>query len=185
MATIPFPSHATPCDVSAGSTQPLWTLPPADIGPGQLAENIETDVCVIGGGLAGLSVAYELCKVGRRVILIEDGIIGSGESSRSTAHLMPALDDRWYNIMSVHGLEKARLVAESQIEAINRIGEIIRDERIDCQFERLPAYLFHGLDKHHKDFTEKYIEKEYKAASEVSWLFKRCSINRSCSHSGY
>ena len=43
-----------------------------------LRQSKQTDVLIIGGGLAGLSVAYNLLKAGKKVIIVEDGLIGSG-----------------------------------------------------------------------------------------------------------
>ena len=36
-----------------------------------LEENIKTDICIIGGGLAGLSTAYNLSKYKIRTVLLE------------------------------------------------------------------------------------------------------------------
>lgn len=41
------------------------------------------------------------------------GIIGSGETGRTTAHITNALDDRYYNLEQRHGKEGARIAAES------------------------------------------------------------------------
>jgi glycine/D-amino acid oxidase-like deaminating enzyme len=60
-----------------------------------LERDLEADVCVIGAGMAGLSTAYALMDTGRTVVVLEDGAIGSGESSRTTAHLATAFDDRY------------------------------------------------------------------------------------------
>ena len=42
--------------------------------------NIKKDVCVIGGGLMGLSTAYYLSKAGRSVVVLEKKEIGAGAS---------------------------------------------------------------------------------------------------------
>lgn len=57
-----------------------------------LRQDVETDVCVIGGGIAGLNVAYALALEGRRVVVLERENLGSGETGRTTAHLVTALD---------------------------------------------------------------------------------------------
>ena len=114
----------------------------------QLKENLRTDVVIVGGGLAGITTAYCLCKAGKKVILVEDGKIASGETGRTTAHLVSALDDRYFDLESIFGEEDTRFVAESHIAAINFVETTIREENIDCDFERVDGYLFlHPSDK--------------------------------------
>ena len=107
-----------------------------------LMADSEADVCVIGGGIAGLSTAYLLAREGSRVALLEDGFIGSGETGRTTAHLSNALDDRYYELERLHGRAGARLAAESHTAAIDTIEAIIQQENIQCDFERVDGYLF-------------------------------------------
>src|SRR5689334_15768548 len=75
-----------------------------------LAGNVTTDVCVIGAGIAGLSTAYHLAKAGKKVVVVDDGTIGGGESGRTTAHLSNAMDDGIFQLEHIHGNEGARLV---------------------------------------------------------------------------
>ena len=42
-----------------------------------LTEGADCEVCIIGAGIAGLTTAYLLALEGRRVIVIDDGQIGS------------------------------------------------------------------------------------------------------------
>lgn len=49
-----------------------------------LREHLTADVCVVGAGIAGLSVAFALARDGKRVIVVEKEQIGSGESGRTT-----------------------------------------------------------------------------------------------------
>ena len=107
-----------------------------------LAKDIKTEVLVIGGGIAGLTTAYCLVLAGKQVVLIEDGLIGSGESGRTTAHLTNALDDRYFILEKLFGEEKSRLAAQSHTAAIDWIENTIRREKIDCEFIRLDGYLF-------------------------------------------
>lgn len=76
------------------------------------------------------------------MVVLEDGPIASGETSRTTAHLFNSLDDRYFEIERMHGERGARLAAESHTAAIDRIEAIIAKEKIDCDFERLDGYLF-------------------------------------------
>jgi glycine/D-amino acid oxidase-like deaminating enzyme len=68
-----------------------------------LAGNAQAEVCIVGAGIAGLSVAYHLTLAGKSVIVLDDGPIVSGETERTTAHLVTALDDRYFEIERRHG----------------------------------------------------------------------------------
>jgi glycine/D-amino acid oxidase-like deaminating enzyme/nitrite reductase/ring-hydroxylating ferredoxin subunit len=123
-----------------------------------LNKDIETDILIIGGGLAGITTAYCLLKAGKKVVLVEDGFIGSGESGRTTAHITCALDDRYYEIEKVFGEDGSKKAAESHIAAIEWIDKIVKEEQIDCDFERIDGYLFvHPTD------TKESLVKEYEA----------------------
>jgi glycine/D-amino acid oxidase-like deaminating enzyme/nitrite reductase/ring-hydroxylating ferredoxin subunit len=126
-----------------GESQPLWA-------PASLASESEPltearpDTVVIGAGIAGLSVAYELVMRGHAVVVIDKAELGAGETGRSTAHLSDALDDRYLLLEHVHGEEGARLAAESHRAAIESVASIVRRESIECDFERVDGYLFGG-----------------------------------------
>ena len=142
-----------------GESRSVW-MATADVPAGKpLDASIEADVCVIGAGIAGLSVAYFLAKAGKRVVVLDDGPISSGQTRRTTAQLSNAIDDRYYAVERVRGHEAAKLAAESHTAAIDAIERICSDESIDCDFSRLDGYLFLGGES-----TEKELDKELEAA---------------------
>jgi len=108
----------------------------------KLLTNEQADVCIVGAGIAGLTTAYLLGRAGKSVIIVEDGPIVSGETERTTAHLVTALDSRYVDLERWHGEKGAQLAAQSHAAAINQIEATVRDEHIDCEFERLDGYLF-------------------------------------------
>lgn len=124
-----------------------------------LPGDMRADYVVVGAGIAGLSVAYALTRERRQVMVVEDGRIGSGQTGRTTAHLSNAIDDLYQTIASIHGEDGARLAAESHTAAIDRIEGTARDERIDCDFERLDGYLFAAPDD-----TSDVLQRELDAA---------------------
>jgi glycine/D-amino acid oxidase-like deaminating enzyme/nitrite reductase/ring-hydroxylating ferredoxin subunit len=142
-----------------GDTTSLWqdtfevpTFPP-------LGANTRADVCVIGAGIAGLSTAYLLAKSGKKVIVLDDGPIGGGETGRTTAHLSNAMDDRIYVLEHVHGPEGARQIVRSHGAAVDCIEQIVNTEKIDCDFQRVDGYLFLGGDD-----SERVLDDELAAA---------------------
>jgi glycine/D-amino acid oxidase-like deaminating enzyme/nitrite reductase/ring-hydroxylating ferredoxin subunit len=123
-----------------GYTNSIWQdtrMPSFDTPPEH-----ETDICIIGAGIAGLSVALELVRGGARVSVLDDGPIGGGETGRTTAHLASAVDDRFYKLERRFDERGARLVAESHAAAIDKIEANVKELSIDCSFRRVEAYLF-------------------------------------------
>jgi len=126
----------------AQATTSVWMATANTPPQSRLKENIRTDVCIIGAGIAGMTTAYLLAKEGRSVVVLDDGVIGGGMTGRTTAHLTNAYDDRFFEMEKLHGEEGARLIARSHTAAIDKVEEIAREEQIDCGFERLDGYLF-------------------------------------------
>jgi glycine/D-amino acid oxidase-like deaminating enzyme/nitrite reductase/ring-hydroxylating ferredoxin subunit len=125
-------------------------------------------VCIVGGGIAGLTTAYLLTKDGHSVTVIDDGFIGGGETCRTTAHLTNAIDDRFYRIEKWHGEEKARLAAESHTRAIDEIERIVTEEKIDCDFSRLDGYLIEA-DEGEDDLSEELAAAHRCGLTDVEW----------------
>lgn len=152
---------------TSGLTESVWYDEiPQPMKFDKLKRNISSsesiDVTIVGGGIAGLSTAYLLSKSGKKVVLFEDDYICSGETGRTTAHITHALDDRYYNLEELHGNEGARLAAESHTAAINMIKSIVKEEKIDCDFEKLDGFLFlDSTDK--KESLDKELEATHRA----------------------
>ena len=144
---------------SSGASKPFWAELPGQFISEPVNQDLQTDIIVIGAGIGGLSTAYALLQSGKKVIVVEDGFIGSGESGRTTAHITPVYDDRYSYIEKKFGKEKAALLAESQQAALAWIEELIHRENIDCDFKTVDGYLFlHPSDK------EDSLSQEYDAA---------------------
>jgi glycine/D-amino acid oxidase-like deaminating enzyme/nitrite reductase/ring-hydroxylating ferredoxin subunit len=126
----------------AGETVSFWERTAQKFYTAPLTENLTTDICIIGGGIAGVTAAYMLVREGRDVVLIDDGPVGGGMTGRTTAHLVSVLDDRYYELEKMLGHEFSRLCAESHSAAIDRVEKIVRDENLDCNFARVDGYLF-------------------------------------------
>lgn len=134
--------------LTSGANLSYWIASSDPIKFGPLNTDLHTETVIVGGGIAGLSVAYCLARAGRQVVVIEDGYIGSGETGRTTAHLVNALDDRFSEIEKRLGKDNSKLAAESHTAAIDFIEQVVAYENIDCEFVRLNGYLFlHPSDK--------------------------------------
>lgn len=132
----------------AQASTSIWMATTNTPSQARLRENIRTELCIIGAGIAGLSTAYLLGREGRSVVVLDDGLIGGGMTGRTTAHLTNAYDDRYVEIERLHGAEPARLTADSHTAAINKISEIVTREKIDCDFEWVDGFLFAAAPDH-------------------------------------
>lgn len=145
-------------------SSPLWTrnahLPTAR----RLSEDVRARVCVVGGGIAGLSTAYQLARDGVDVVLLERDALGAGETIRTTAHLVTALDRGWTAITRAHGVDGARLAAASHAAAIDWLETLCVQERIECGFARLDGFLVQGAESDPAQIAD---ELEAARAAEV------------------
>lgn len=110
-----------------------------------LSTDMEADVCIVGGGVAGLTTAYMLAREGQSVCVLEDFEIASGQTGRTTAHFSPVLGERYFNLEKYHGDVGAQLIAQSHIAAIDKVLNIIKNENIQCDHEILDGYLFNDI----------------------------------------
>lgn len=141
-----------------GTSASIWMATAAVPEFPSLAADLTTDVCVIGGGIAGLTTAYLLSCEGRQVVLIDALGIGAGETGRTTAHFFPP--DEWYvDVENGFGTDQARLVADSFTKATDLVESLVQREHIDCGFERLDGYLYALPGNGFKE-----LDKEYEAA---------------------
>ncbi|MGW7500912.1 FAD-dependent oxidoreductase, partial [Streptomyces albidoflavus] len=107
-----------------------------------LTDDIEVDVAVVGGGIAGLSTAWELSLTGRSVAVLEAGRLAAGVTGFTTAKIS-ALHSLVYDpLRRSHGAETARHYAASQQDAVDHLARTVAGLDIDCDFERAPAYTY-------------------------------------------
>jgi len=150
--------------ITSGESIPFWLRKNNVPKFKTLMKDEQTDVCVVGGGISGLTSAYFLSLKGKSVVLLEDGEIGSGETGRTTAHIASAVDDRFFELENRFGVNGARTMASAHMSAVDQIENIINKESIECEFSRIDGYLFlsegHSID---------LLEKELKASQRAGF----------------
>jgi glycine/D-amino acid oxidase-like deaminating enzyme/nitrite reductase/ring-hydroxylating ferredoxin subunit len=129
-------------DASGDVTNSVWLEDAAQADYPPLQQELVADVAVVGAGITGLTAALLLAREGLRVAVIEAGRVGGDVSGLTTAHLTAAIDSRYSQLIGDFGLRGAQLAAQSSVAAIERIAEFVAELRIDCDFERVPGYLY-------------------------------------------
>ncbi len=97
-----------------------------------LAGEVEADVCVVGGGLAGLSTALSLAERGRSVVLVEAQRIAWGASGRNGGFLSPGYACDISGIVERVGLDRARELFALSEDAVGRVTRRVGEHEIDC-----------------------------------------------------
>ncbi len=120
----------------------------------KLNQNIDVDVAIIGGGLAGIDIAYMLNETDLNVAVLEAKTIGSGATSKTTAFLTQIVDTDFTDLTSMFGDAKTKLIWQAHGEAINTIEKIVKKEKIDCNFKRVSNYSFGQTDDDLESLTE-------------------------------
>jgi glycine/D-amino acid oxidase-like deaminating enzyme/nitrite reductase/ring-hydroxylating ferredoxin subunit len=146
----------------SGSTRSTWMAERVPSFDGDIPDGMRPDVCVIGAGIAGLSVALALVQDGLDVLFVDLGPIGGGQTARTSAHLASALDDHFYVLEKRFGRVGARYCYESHASAIDAIELNIHTFGIDCDFRRVDGYLWSPPEA-----SRRILDRELAAARRV------------------
>lgn len=107
----------------------------------KLEKNIETDICIIGGGITGISTAYYLKKENLKVTVLDMGKIGFQTTGNSTAKITSQHGLFYKYLKDSKGEDFARLYYDANEDAIKNIKKIVEKENIECDLECQSAYV--------------------------------------------
>lgn len=108
----------------------------------ELKENIETDVVIVGGGITGLNTAYLLKKSGFKVVVLEKHNVASGTTGGTTGKVTSQHDLKYADLYKRFDEQTARLYGEANQAAINKIEQVIKKEKIKCDWSRADNYVY-------------------------------------------
>jgi glycine/D-amino acid oxidase-like deaminating enzyme/nitrite reductase/ring-hydroxylating ferredoxin subunit len=159
-------------NVSSEESVSLWMSTKVLDDAPVLDKSEKADVVIIGSGIAGMSVAWELAKAGKDVVILDRGPIGKGMTSRTTAHLTAQCDDGFHQLIGRRGEDIAKSWYQSQAASIDRIEVNQKELGITCDFRRLDGHLFHALGT-----DPKILDREYEATKTVGMkLFREQGV---------
>ncbi len=107
----------------------------------KVEKNIETDICIIGGGITGISTAYYLTKENLKVTVLDMGKIGFQTTGNSTAKITSQHGLFYKDLKDSKGEDFARLYYDANEDAIKNIKKIVEKEKIQCDLECQSAYV--------------------------------------------
>ena len=110
------------------------------------------DVVVVGGGITALAAARALAKRGISVAVLETHAIGWGASSRNGGMVLTGLKLDAGTLISRYGIELARQLFKASVDAVDLVEQLVKSERIDCQFERRGHLALASKSAHYGQF---------------------------------
>lgn len=127
-----------------------------------LDQDIEVDVCVVGGGITGITSAYLLANEGLKVAVLEADHLLSGTTGHTTAKITAQHDLIYDELLTNLGKSKAKLYYEANMEALRFMETTMNDLQIDSEFSKQDAYMYATTDE-----DAQKIEKEVKAYEKL------------------
>jgi glycine/D-amino acid oxidase-like deaminating enzyme len=107
---------------------------PAFAAAPQLPDSV--DVAVVGAGFCGLSAARALAKRGVSVAVLEAETFGWGASSRNGGMVLTGMKLPAPTLIKRYGIEIVRKMYAASLETIDCVEQIVREEKIKCDFSR-------------------------------------------------
>ncbi|MED1094944.1 MULTISPECIES: FAD-dependent oxidoreductase [Bacillus] len=107
-----------------------------------LEEDKTTDVTIVGGGITGITAAYELTKKGYSVVVIDANELLNGTTGHTTAKITAQHSLIYHELIQHMGVPKARLYYESNRAVITYIQNIVKEHQISCDFSPQDAILW-------------------------------------------
>ena len=138
-----------------------------------LKEDIETDICIIGGGITGITIAYYLNQYKIKNVILEKDRICQKATGHSIAKITSQHGLFYKYLIDAYGKEFAKKYYEANQKAIENIAKIVEKENIDCEFERTSAYVFTQ-----KLSDVQKIKDEYEAVKSFERRSKFCRSKR-------
>lgn len=152
------------------STESFWPLKHAmDVSYPSLESDIDTEILIIGGGITGALIAYQLINEGKKVVLVDRRDICNGSTAASTALLQYEIDVPLHELIKLRGKQCAVDSYWNGKKAIFDLRKIIDDINSNCHFEFKKSIYFCSLKK-----DVPFLKNEFNARKEhgfdVNWL---------------
>ena len=138
----------------------IWTNTTTPPNFPMTAQNIKTDVLIIGGGMAGILCAYFLKQSGINCVLVEAGKIGAGITKNTTAKITSQHGLIYDKLIKDVGIEKAKMYLNANQNAVAQFKEL--SVQFPCSLENKDAFVFSLKDSH-------TIEHEVRAANRLGF----------------
>src|SRR5580704_1267153 len=96
--------------------------------------DIQADVAIIGGGMAGLSAAQAFQKKNKKVVILEQYYCGAGASGKSSGFITPNAELSLTNFIQKYNGEAAHNIWKNINAGVTFIKNNIEKYKITCDY---------------------------------------------------
>lgn len=136
-----------------------------------LQKSIASQILIIGAGITGALIAYNLLKEGKKVVMVDRRDVCNGSTAASTSILQYEIDVPLHKLIDQVGLTCAVSSYKDCEKAITEIKKIADDIKSDCGYQAQKSIYFTSTKK-----DLEFLKNEYEARKEhgfkVKWLSK-------------
>ncbi|MEO7990904.1 MAG: FAD-dependent oxidoreductase [Chryseolinea sp.] len=134
-----------------------------------LQKNITCDVLIIGGGITGALMAYQLSGEGYKTVVVDKRDVALGSTSATTAMIQYEIDEPLFSLIKKVGENAAIDSYQGGVAAIDKLEKIIKTIKADCGFERKKSLFIASSSPDSKWLQEEYTCRKANEI-DVSWL---------------
>ena len=132
-----------------------------------LQDDLTTEVAIIGGGVSGALIAWQLCKAGLSCALIERRHIGMGSTAATTGLLQYETDTSLVELAALVGPSNAADAYLLCSEAIDQLGAISKKFG-HAEFTRRPSCKYASFKKDVAPLKKEYAMRKADPGAPVS-----------------
>ncbi len=163
----------------------IWLKDKKEFSFPRLTEDKNFDILIIGGGITGLTISYDLKDLGLNIALVEANNLGYGVTLKTTGKITYLQETIYSDLSAKYNRKTAKLYLNSQKEAIKKIVDTIQKENISCDLEKVSSYVIANTIreekklKKEKDILEEFgchvieekMKRHYAIAVEDTYVF--------------
>ncbi len=130
-------------------------------------QNLDIEVAIVGGGIAGLSAAQEFAKQGKKVAIFEKYFCGSGATGKSSGFVTPNAELSLTDFSKRYNLDVAHQIWDLISSGVINISNNIQQHNFNCDFQTQDAFVLATRASELKNF-----EKEHENLNNIGYESK-------------
>jgi glycine/D-amino acid oxidase-like deaminating enzyme len=160
------------------TASPYWLLHHGIVNSyPSLHHDVKTDIAVMGAGISGALVTYQLCKAGYNVVMVDRRHVGTGSTAASTSLLQYEIDKPLWELTRSVGKKNAVRSYQLCRQAIYNIEKICKQLKEPGLFVQKPSFQFASFKSHVPDLTKEFRLRKREGFS-VQWLDEKNIQNK-------